>query len=355
MADVTLDLNSATLFVYDPAGKQLLGYTNSFSSNFLLFVSKEKAMNAADRLLKSSAYPLATVSFTANRKAFKLQPGDLFKFTYAPWQVSNMVCRVISIQEKELGSEDLIITALEDIDYISGTFTTSSITMASSQVDSTPPPLTGKIVNYKVVEAPYALCSGGINNSTGEITIHASFIPMASKVTGLETGYYVYESVDGGISYTSIGRSRFNFFGRLAENYPVTSLTIDDSRGILVQFNIFEVLSINDISRSNLFNTINLAMIGDEFITFQTISLVSGNTYRLMGVNRALYGSQKEEHGVGTSFYFIGDGFRSAFIFRDDPTGSTRMYKFVPYSETFIGSIDIADNPITYTYVGIAY
>ncbi|RLA02588.1 MAG: hypothetical protein DRQ42_00160 [Gammaproteobacteria bacterium] len=339
-----VDLIEANLIVYDPANKRIQGYTASKSVNLNLFTRPETAFWKSDRLLKTASYPLAQFQFVTNRKLFKLQAGDLFNFSYTNWGITNMICRVVKISEKELGSEEIDVVALEDVDYISSTIATSEITPPTSQWD-TPTDSLGDLTALTVVEPPYLIAGGD----------YVKMLPLAAMRTGGEVGYEVYQSIDSGTSYSKIDTvTAFNPFGVLLNSYDVTP-DIDKRVGLTVYFTSGDEGVIGNITMSELFGTLNMAILGEtEWITFQTISLVSDTTYKLEGVHRGFAGTEKTYHPPGTTFFFVGDNFRQLITFGDEPTGATRLYKFLPISSGATLDIALVDNPVTYTFTGFA-
>jgi len=340
-----LDIAETSVFVFDPANLDMIGYPNPVSYRFMLFTEEEDAYWIADRFLKEAAFPFATVVLRTNRELFGLQPGDLFKFAYSPWGVSSMICRVISIQEEELGSEEIIVTAREDIDYLSGTVVTTQFSKPSNlQVKSISHNM-GVLLNAKIIETPYFF-----------VGLAVGAIPMVAHVTNKEIGYYLYESMDDGINYTQIAEiGVFNPYGVLTDSYKNTP-AIDDMAGIFIEFQTTDYRGISNITRPELFSTKNLAVLGDEIITFQYITLVSGTKYKLTGIQRAVMGTfiPKDHHPAGEPFYFIGDNYRTLISFLDSPVGATRKYKFVPFTSSEVGDIDDIDNPLSFIYTGTA-
>jgi hypothetical protein len=97
----------------------------------------------------------------------------------------------------------------------------------------------------------------------------------------------------------------------------------------------------------------NAAIVGDEFITFQTVTPVTTTQYKLTGVYRGRWGTTNKSHEVGEDFYFTG----STILTQSHASftvGSTRYFKFVPFSSTIVGSLSDAD-VIEHTFTGEAY
>ena len=110
--------SEGTYAIQDPANRAIQDREASLQVTRGLFPLQSYAAAAAERLIKSGAYPGAVYSFKANRAAFSLRPGDLFVLNYAPYNLSGVVCRVSGVTEHGLDDELIEITAVEDVDYI---------------------------------------------------------------------------------------------------------------------------------------------------------------------------------------------------------------------------------------------
>ena len=110
--------SEGTYAIQDPANLAIQGREASAQVSRNLFPMQSYAAAAAERLIKSGAYPGAVYSFKANRAAFSLRPGDLFVLNYAPYNLSGVVCRVTGVTEHGLDDELIEISAVEDVDYI---------------------------------------------------------------------------------------------------------------------------------------------------------------------------------------------------------------------------------------------
>lgn len=289
----------------------------------------------ADRLLQSKAYTLANISLVAKRTASRLQRGDLFKFTYTPYGISEMVCRVLDAQEENLESENILLTVIEDINYLSRNIDTTNESVLGSEGNTTKPvfqwldPLT----NVTVIESPFVV-------SGNEVAI----LPIASRVVGTEIGFQVYLSIDGGLSYSLIDTvTSFSPNGTLVAEYPDTTNTIDDKTGFEIDSTDIDIHEINSVTRGLLFTGDNFALLGNEFISFQTITphATIDNRYIITGVFRGRLDTEVETHTIGTDFYYLSNtNTKNVISPKINPGGSVK-FKLVPYSK-FLGNISDA-------------
>ena len=347
-----IDYKDSVVQTNDIAARDVVGgRTASRTVKLMMFCSPDNASWAAETGLKEQSYPVAELSFPANRSVFRLEPGDSFVLNYAPYAISGMVCRVVKIQEESLESERITVSAREDVNYIArSVFGPGPVGLAEKpdQTLSLAP-----LTCVKVAEAPYVLAGAKVAITT-----------MAGRVSGTETGYEIYMSVDGGSSYGKIGyQTTFNPCGTLVSDWPPASyshgrypyqvgLAADvkpEEVGFQVDIAVDATL-IETITRDLLFTGRNMSLLGDELISFQTITPVGGfsDRYEMTGVYRGRIDTLRQTHLAGTRFMFVGSGF---FNYLENPeitVGATRHFKFVPYNAKAIGDISEATAiPIT--------
>ena len=302
------------------------------------FTNNENAVWAAKRQLQKGSYPFAFISVTVNRNLFRLQVGDCFKFSYSKYGISNMICRVLQVQEENLESEKIVIHAVEDIFGISNTITEYSDPTGHAQQAAsyslTP------FTHQKVVEALYVFSE--------DIKV----IPLACREEDLDLGFDVHLSIDGGASYLSIGRiPDLKPYGTLVGSYPVDTYTIDEDVGFTIDF-VKGVSLIETTTWSSVFTAqVNNAVLGNEVISFKSITPVAGSQYKLEGIIRGRFGTQKVVHAADEEFWFLGESLNS--VEHAEIIGSDRKFKLVPYNIKNTGDIS-ESTPIDLTIEGLA-
>lgn len=346
-----IDFKDSVASANDVANRVLQGMVREESTSYSMIQRQDLAMMIADRELAHRSYPLAKLSFPANRNAFRFQAGDLFRFNYAPYGITGMVFRIVSITEENMNTEVIKIDAIEDPYYLSNAvnFGTDRLPYPTPGNTYLPPDYGQPVLsltNVTIIEAPYSILGGE----------GMAIIPIVTRETEYEIGYYVYESLDGGNSYTMIRSSTsFAVNGTLASNYPAETSEIDDTIGFYVDFYNADVSRITSITRDRLLQYTNLSLLGDEAITFQNIVPVEGyeNRYYLSGIYRSRGDTLQVAHTIGEDFYFVGPT-GAVPITVSAAVGSTRYYKIVPYSSRSAGDIANA-MPISITFDGRAY
>jgi hypothetical protein len=260
--------------------------------------------------------------------------------------ISDVVARVVQLEEGPLESEEIRITAVEAIEYLSGTLDTKEYYEDAGLGDG--PASLAEPEDYSldalsvldVKEAPYAL--------VGAEDIRA--LTLAGRETLSEVGYVVYLSLDGSADYVFIDTvSHYSPRGTLVAEYTVDTYAIDDETGFQVDFDNGDVALIDSISRASNLLGYNLAMLGDEIISFETITPVSGDRYELSGIIRGMFDTEQETHSAGEVFWFLGGGYYGLVDSSQFLKESTRYFKYVPFSGLYNGALaDAAADNVTF-------
>lgn len=104
-----------TVSLQDLANITIQGSIVSDSANFYGIRNSELAMAVCARELRQRGYPLAKVEISCNRKAWDLNPGDVFKLNYPEYGIESLVLRVVSINYGSVGNPQITIASVEDI------------------------------------------------------------------------------------------------------------------------------------------------------------------------------------------------------------------------------------------------
>lgn len=323
-----IDYKTSIVPAEDFANKQLLGRINSKIIRMMMFTRIPNASWAAGKAVQYEAYPIAMLSFKANRDLFRLEVGDNFIFNDSNKGITSMIFRIINVTEEDLSTETIVINAVEDVEYLSTAIVDTGAIGEGTSGDWTIEDLT----HIKVIEAPYLVAGNEIK-----------IIPLAARETGDETGYKLYMSFDGGTSYNHIDNiGAYNPYGTLLYNYPADTYNIDDTIGMYVDFGSTDVSQIISITREQLLVGYNTALVGDEFISFQNITPVSGTLYYLSGIYRGRLGGKPVVHSAGEGFWYAGTTNFRTVTNSQLLTGSTRYFKMVPYNIRNTGDIATA-------------
>ena len=297
-----------------------VGQKNVKKIDLPLFTDINAASWAAQRILAELSYPLAKITLTVNRKAFRLCPGDLFVFNYSPYDIQNMVLRVISIEEEGLSSERLKVKAIQDIEYAAGIPVVIGAEGKAEQPDFQVVPLT----HVQVEEPPYTI--GETPNT---------IVPIAAREKGTETGALVFGSVDGGNSYKQLEPiSAFSVHGTLTAEFTPsdTSFTVDiplDADSLASNAQAFQQKT-------------NLLLIGSEVLCFESISPVENteSEYNISGLHRGLYDTAVQDHPNGSNVYSLDD--LDTITWSALQPGNDYYFKIVPFNGCNVGNLSDA-------------
>lgn len=293
------------------------------------FTNNRNAVWASRQNLQKVNYPYAEIKCVVNRNLFRLDVGDCFYFSYDPYDIEDMIFRVVRVEEKDINSEEIVITAIEDVYGVTTVRVDYTVPEDNTQsaTDYTIEPF-----DYEqIVESPYVL-----SENTTEL------IPMACRKSLLDLGFYLYMSIDDGASYSLLDAfPSLMPYGTLVGTYNEDVYTIDNSdTGLTIDFEFIEDL--NQYETTTFSNVLaglnNTALLGDEIVSVQTITPDVGNKYILTDVIRGRYGTEKETHTNGTEFYFLHSNILKA-INNEIIPNVTRKFKLVPYNNVTTGDI----------------
>jgi len=331
----------------DPGNMEIQGRTVSKTIHLGMFSTNENAVWGANNQLRKESYPFGALKISVNRRAFRHEVGDCFKWNYSPYSVSQMICRVLGKSEEAIESEKIIITAMEDV-FSAG----SMVETYAEPVDhSIPRPdyTVSPFVHQAIIETPYVMVGEKI-----------ALLPMACRESDLDLGFEVWMSIDGGASYFYVDTiANIRPYGTLAVAYSNQTYTIDEQIGITVDFHNNDVSQVEAATWSEVLsgqkNTVIIFQAGGvyEIISFKDITPIAGLQYKLENVIRGRYGTEKLNHSVGEDFYIIN---MNASIVENEEIlpGVSRKFKFIPYNSKQIG--DISDCiALTLAITGVAF
>jgi Putative phage tail protein len=131
--------------------------------------------------------------------------------------------------------------------------------------------------------------------------------------TGFRTewrGARLFRSTDAGANYSALQ----DIDRRVTAGVSASALRDFDGGNLVDETNTVDVTLVNGtlstITRAQLLNSGNAALLGDEIINFRTATLVSGTTYRLSGLLRGRLGTEDAQatHAIGERFVLLDAG-----------------------------------------------
>jgi len=339
---MAIDIGSQVLSIKNPANKQIQDEVVVKEIDLRGFCDKFNVARQAGRVMKGNSFPLPVISFPVNRRGFKLEPNDVFRFPWLKYGLtSDRVWRVINITEEEKNSERLIVKAQEDF-YSYAASTDFRVDVSEIEEPKTP------VVKNKGKEGKVKDLGkkrARILITKDPLTSDRRIFVFAMPRTDDETGYIVYQKTgDGSSAKVLLADGDFCAGGELTQDYPVsgwydklnflrfqswTNLTADDVAGI---------------TEEELFGGMNLAIIcktGDdakdveniEIVGFQTIEGIVGsdNEWSLGYIWRGLMGTKIVPHYAKEKI-FIFEPLGGKTFAEIEGQDSKYKFKIVPYS-----------------------
>lgn len=334
--DPTNNFKDTTVIAQDLAIATMNGNLKSTSISLPFVKVSQLAQDIVGRELNQLSRIVTHTRFVANRKAFVLTPGDVFKWTWEDYRINGMVMRV---QEFDEGSDDdpkIVINCLRDtFDNVNNAFTISdpvTYTLVTPPVD---------VNEYALYDAPQALVElAGVddegipadpsfvlslpvpaNNSSTSVTVRANNVVVTLEVPFPLNGVLLQ------------GIEEFdNFDTMVIPSFQVSGLTESRITDLLLNTNT-----------AGIATGLNLIYVGGEIMAFETFTNNGGGVVTLTNVHRALLNTRQLSHLIGDRVFFLAEalGLMADQAFRevaDSPLG----IKFVVSSGTLTLDPDLA-------------
>lgn len=172
--------------------------------------------------------------------------------------------------------------------------------ISKTSLKSTSTPVADEPVSVKVMELPLALCEGG------KLCLTA----LIARPIARSSGYLVWLKRDYDWqgdpveSFENIGSvNRYAQFGKLAEDYPADTFTIDTERGMVVQLEGADQ-TLDEQSPFTALCDELLVFCGSEVMSVAGVELVAAGQYRLKLV-RGRFATPVEAHTTGAECFIM--------------------------------------------------
>lgn len=286
------DFNVRTIKAEDNGNIAITGEVRTENVTFNGLSNGAAAALVAARCLKGFTYPLSKITITVNRKAWKYRIGGVFKLTWVPLGVVGEVFRIIRIGYGEVADGKIAIDAVEDIFGLN--FTVYDPPPASGWINPTGAPTAPAF--QRLEEVPLQLAPTA--------AIYA--MTLVARAEGTDHKYLVYQPVAGSDTETN-EVTGFSPIGLLLGVYKAATPALDTT-GLTLQVNgaDLNLLTNTDLGGVNL--GINLALIEEEFISWETWTLHTDGTITIAGVLRGVLDTVPVDHPSGAFVIFVTDG-----------------------------------------------
>lgn len=298
----------------ETANFAIRGQLSSDTIPFRGFSNAAIAQKAAMRELKTHSFPLAKGRLKANRKAWNLRIGGVFKFTWTPLGISAMVVRITGINYGALEQGEITIDFVEDIFAVAFTGYTPPTSSGWTEPLTDPVSPTAQFLQ----EVPYHLTDAG----------ERRLAVAAVRGDGTSTGFEVWTDEGAGF-YQSNTVEIFCPSGVLQSAYLRNTAALDNT-GFVVQGgrDLEQLVSTDAAGRAR---GANLLVIDDEWMSWTTVTDNGDGTYTISGIVRGVFDTIPADHLVGARVFFVSDG--SGLTREDDyPADQTISAKCLPFN-----------------------
>ena len=307
--DRSADYNVAVIAQRDLANiNQRGGEVSSEDAEFTGFFRYEPAAYAVARMLKTRSYPLAKMSGTLPRTAWKLKPADVIVINWPRRGIEAVVFRITSVRYNGLSVNTVTIEGVEDIFSISDVAYVAPPPSGWVNPVGTPQPL----FRQAAAELPYAL--SGLSGS-----IIATY---GSRTGGLDEGYEVQSDRNDGLGYVMRSRvAEFTPSGTIAAALPRNAT---DSNAAVPVVSLRHGAEIEEEEEGGLVRIVSTA--GEEWAAYE--SFVAGE---MINLQRGLFDTPSISHTAGATVWFVSNGFGAESV--DPYTVATEVdIKLLPFN-----------------------
>ena len=255
----------------------------------------------ASRELRVLSLPLAKVKLTVSRDAATYLPGDVFRFSWADYGVSNMVLRVQNIDLGRLEAGEIGLECVQD----QFAFGIDILEQPPVQPPASPTP--GAATEYLVIETPRWLNTklpiaggdwelphllhavekpaAGINDSFDAQTLGGSAQPTSYVVDKAEAAFANRATVESKYDYST------------DEYDATTGLQIENltDPSVLITGSEFGIRN----------NGVPIILVGTELMAYESWTDLGSGVYRLNNVWRGLLDTAPQDHPFGEEIWFL--------------------------------------------------
>lgn len=278
--------NSVT--VQDIALAASQGATVGTTSQYPGFTNGTIATKAAARDLKALSTPLASATLYVTRKAASLNIGDVFRFAWAEYGISQVVFRVTNIELGELTSNLIKLSVVEDVFAL------------SSAIYSPPPPSewTNPIgapvpVPFRLLtEVPYYMIARTLGDSAAQALPQTSSYMMVGGTNPGGSAYSAQVYVDEGAGYQQQAVANFCPTAVISAAYGQADTSLAITGGLDL-----DLVQVGDV-----------ASIGVGAISTRELVQVVSITDTLLTVKRGMMDTVPVPIASNTRVIFLGSG-----------------------------------------------
>ncbi len=313
------------------------------------------ARQIAERELLAFSFPFPKVVLTVNREGATLRPGDVIRFSWSKFGLTDMVLRVMIVDFGDLLNGQVRLDCVEDVFR-----TAETIYSDPNPTDWTP--LDTDAIPYVIEQvrgAPRLYLNlsfftlGELDPSLGE-----RVLSTAARPSGVVVQFEQFVDIADGQGFVGgAGRSSGNTpFGTLVNDYPEATadietgnlLIIDDEEDLEVLEDAAAAAEIRDGNNVGYIEGAAADGSQDEIFGWENLIDNLNGTFTLQNVHRGLMDTKARTHTAGTRVWLFSDGTAVS----DDVYLPTQAITVKHQSETTVDDLDPASAtplPLTFT------
>ena len=300
--------------VQDIANIAVQGGVVSQARNYHGIRNASLAQRVAMRDLHAASTPLASIKLTANRAAWRVFPGDVFRLTWPEYGIDDVVFRTLEVNRGTLTDGQIIINAVEDVFGLPDN--TYLVEQVSSWVDPSNAPAAAPY--RKLIEAPYWDLARNLSAADLDYVdaLSGYLETLAVRPSGDAINYEIHAKT-GASAYEVAGNGDFCPSAMVVSALTKTTTAITLSNGI-------------DL---DLVAPGGYAIVGDEYVLVSAIDAVAGTAT----ISRGMLDTVPAEHNASARIWFADSA--AGFSTTEYADGETVDVKLLP--ATGQGTLDI--------------
>jgi len=274
------------------------------TSNYPAVQERSLANALAWRDLRTLSYPLAKGKIKADRSNYTLRPGDLARITWPPYEIEDLVVRIIKISLGTAESNEIIYDWVEDIFRV-------ELPSFADPTDSLWTPIQDDPVNVSAARLFLLPLGYQDVNTIQQIGL------LAARANGTQVSFDAYIKQDTTFPVSQV-RTGFTFDQQVSPFTPAGLLdgAVEINEGSPNNFNN-DVITINATSDIDLVTDSavvselddpvppNLVLVDDEIMFFESLSDLGGGQYQLNGVHRGMLDTAVARHDDNSVLWFF--------------------------------------------------
>jgi hypothetical protein len=264
------------------------------------------ANRIAARELSQLSVPLIKATITLSRDQYALRPGDPFKLSWDEYGLVDLVMRVQRFDLGEMLDGKITIECVQDV--FGANIPTFGEDADTKHVPDARSPTS--VVDRSNIEAPYFFAQLAVDlPEDGEAIVWSHPTAPAVKSVAVK-GMHSVSTGDGDDVVTGYDTQPYGSVADLETAYAIT-VAIDDGYDTVTGIRIDTIVGLvggtglPTFGSSDYINGLGYILINGELMSYETVTDLTGGTFRLNNIRRALLDTSFEGHAVNDKVYFL--------------------------------------------------